>query len=256
MYDITFELLEPDSEYNYNMVHYEKTVELKTLFKGWFKTMDTLLETCNKKNYLVKTLISQAYGTLSEYKKLLVKKEDAKNYDWEHLKEVSFEDPHEYYARTYENGVYAMIKADKAYKHGGIARIKHFLTEFARGYVFNMMSTHRLTKDIIRVHTDGIVFKRPVDFPALKIDYHPIKEDKTSGTLIFYNSNCYYHVCKDCNTSYYYNKSNPHICGQCEYDECLGFLFLLWHSFLFPFRLRFCNRSFIFIDGIISTVFK
>jgi hypothetical protein len=33
-YDITFTLLPTDSEYNYNMVHYDKTVELKTLMKG------------------------------------------------------------------------------------------------------------------------------------------------------------------------------------------------------------------------------
>lgn len=47
--------------YNYNMVHYEKTVELKTLMRGYFNVMDTLLKQCSKSNWLVKSLMSQSW---------------------------------------------------------------------------------------------------------------------------------------------------------------------------------------------------
>lgn len=212
-YNITFTLLPPDEEYNYNMVHYEETVELKTLMKGWFNVMDTLVKQCSKSNWLVKSLMSQAWGTLSKYKKIGVTKEDSKEYDWDHLKDINSSDKYEYYAHSYENGVFQMIKANKAYAHGGLARIKPFLTEFARGYVFNMLSSQDLAKHVCRAHTDGICFNRPINFPALKLDYYPIKENKSSGMLKFYNLNCYYHVCGDCDTEYSYDKKNPHKCS-------------------------------------------
>jgi hypothetical protein len=212
VYGITFTLLPPDSEYNYNLVHYEKTVELKTLMKGWFNTMDKLLKECSKGNWLVKTLISQAWGTLSRYRKIRVTKEDSSEYDWEHLKDASVTDKYEYYAHLYENGIFTMIEAKKAFAHAGLARIKPFLTEFARGYVFNMLSTHGLAKDVVRCHTDGICFKRPIDFPALKLDYFPIPEDKSTGTLVFHNLNCYYHVCSECEAEFSFDKKNPHQC--------------------------------------------
>ncbi len=212
-YDITFTLLPPDDEYNYNMVHYEKTVELKTLFSGWFKVMDTLLKECSKSNWLVKTLLSQPWGTLSKYKKHYVKKEDSSNYDWDHLKSISNSENYKYYAHEYENGIFTMIEAKKAFTYGDIARIKVFLTEFARGFVFNMLSSNNLAKDVCRIHTDGICMKRPVNFQSMKLDYYPIPEAKSTGTLKFYNLNCYYHICPDCGTEYKYDKTKLHECS-------------------------------------------
>ena len=212
-YNITFQLLPPDSEYNYNMIHYEKTVELKTLMKGWFKIVDTLLKECSKSNWLVKTLISQAWGTLSKYKKHHVTKEESKDYDWEHLKNISTTEKYEYYAHSFENGKFTMIEAKKAFAYGGLARIKPFLTEFARGYVFNMLSSNNLASSVCRVHTDGLCMKHPVDFKALKLDYFPIPEAKSTGTLKFMNLNCYYHVCSKCDVEYSYCKTKPHKCS-------------------------------------------
>lgn len=211
-YDISFTLLAPDADYFYNMVHYEKTVELKTLLAGWFKIMDTLLKTCSKSNWLVKTLISQAWGTLCKYAKVYVTSENSKNYDWEHLKDINATEKYDYYVHSYENGVFKMIKGSRAFAHEGLARIKPFLTEFARGFVFNMLSEHDLARDVVRIHTDGICFKRPVDFKALKLDYFPIPEAKSTGTLKFYNLNSYVHVCKDCEEEYSYCKNCNHVC--------------------------------------------
>jgi hypothetical protein len=176
MYDITFKLLPADDDYNYNMVHYEKTVELKTLMKGWFNTMSTLLNQCSKGNWLVKNLIAQAWGTLSKYKKLYATKQDSSEYDWEHLKEINATEKYDFYAHSYDNGIYTMIESKKAFAHGGLARIKSFLTEYSRGYVFNMLSSNDLAKDVVRVHTDGICIKRPVAVEALKLGNHRIPD--------------------------------------------------------------------------------
>jgi hypothetical protein len=175
--------------------------------------MDKLLKECSKSNWLVKTLISQAWGTLSRYKKIRVTKEESAEYDWEHLKDASMTEKYEYYAHSYENGVFTMIEAKKAFVHGGLARIKPFLTEYSRGFVFNMLSTHDLAKDVVRCHTDGICFKRPINFPSMKLDYFPIPEAKSTGTLVFHNLNCYNHVCLDCKAEYSFDKKNPHKCS-------------------------------------------
>jgi hypothetical protein len=161
--------------------------------------------------------MSQAWGTLSRYRKFSVSKEDAREYDWEHLSEINFTEKYKYYAHTYDNGTFSMIEANNAYTHGGLARIKHFLTEYSRGYVFNMLSTHKLAKDVVRIHTDGICFKKPIDFPALKLDYYPVPEDKSTGTIKFYNLNCYYHICGECEVEYQFIKKMPH---RCHYLPC------------------------------------
>ena len=181
--------------------------------KGWFNVMDVLLKECSKSNWLVKSLMSQAWGTLSQYKKHYVTKEESKDYDWDHLKNISATEKYNYYAHSFENGKFTMIEAKKAFKYGGLARIKCFLTEFDRGFVFNMLSSNDLASSVCRVHTDGLCMKHPADFPALKLDYWQIKEQKTTGRLKFYNLNCYYHVCPECEVEYSFDKRNPHTCS-------------------------------------------
>jgi hypothetical protein len=214
-YGITFELLPPDDEYFYSMAVYEKTVELKTLFKEWFAIMDKLLATCGKKNFLIKMLISQIWGHLSQYKKTYVKTDDVGSYNWGNMFELN-ESNYKYYSLELEYGVHTMIKPEDAYQHGGIARIKPFLTEYARMYVFNMISTNNLGKHVVRVHTDGIIFDKPINFDHFKMDYRPIPEKKTTGILKFYTLNCYVHVCLDCDEEYKYDKNNTHKCA----DTC------------------------------------
>jgi hypothetical protein len=219
-YGITFTLLPPDKEYNYNMVHYEKTVELKTLMRGFFNVMDTLLKQCSKSNWLVKSLMSQSWGTLSKYNKSRVTKEESTELDWDHLNNISPTEKYDYYCHKYENGVFTMMKANKAYQYGGIARIKHFLTEFSRGFVFNMLSTHDLAQFVVRIHTDGICFNRPINFPAFKLDYFPVPEQKTTGTIKFMNLNCYNHVCEECNEEFSFDK-----CSATFFFFCATFFF-------------------------------
>jgi hypothetical protein len=213
-YGITFELLEPDENYNYNFVHYPETVELKKLFKNWFKHMDILLKKASKGHWLVKAYVSQAWGSLTSFNKVYIKDDDVSDYDYEHLKNITTTKKYDYYCyETTNNGeTHVLIPANKPYKHGGLGRIKPFLTEYCRGYMFNMISSNNLEEHVMRVATDSVCFDKPVDFPSLKLSYFPIPEAKSTGKLTFKNVNSYYHVCTVCNCTYKYNKTIAHEC--------------------------------------------
>ena len=214
LYSIRFKLLPINEEYDYNAVIYDETIELKNLLKGWFTIMDTLLTKCDKKNWLLKSYLSQAWGTLTKYKKVYIDEDDANTYDWDHLNNIS-SNKYEYYAHKHTNGIYTMINADDAFEYKALGRIKPFLTEYSRNYIFDMISSNNLAKYIIRIQTDGVVFNKPIDFKNMNLKYSPIQEDKSTGHIKFYNVNRYVHVCKTCNTEYSYNKLDPHVCSLC-----------------------------------------
>jgi hypothetical protein len=212
-YEIEFQLLQPDEKFNYNCVLYEKTIELKKLFKQWFVIMDKLLNKCNSKNWLVKSYVSQAWGVLSKYKTIKVKNENIDNYDCHHLKSIlKSNDIYQYYIKDTDESIYKLIESNNAYYYKGLARIKAFLPEYCRNYVFNLVSNHNLENNVIRIHTDSICFDREVNFESLKIDYYPIPEQKTTGYIKFYNVNSYFHICEKCSVEYKFDKNEKHIC--------------------------------------------
>ncbi len=43
-----------------------------------------------------------------------------------------------------------------------LARMKVFLTEFARNYTTNLILSNNLQDRVVRIHTDGIVFNKTV----------------------------------------------------------------------------------------------
>lgn len=219
-YNITFKLLEPDELYNYNFVHYEQTVELKVVFKHWFKAFDDLLKKF-KGNTLIKTYVSQTWSTLSKYKKIRVSEEDACEYSFGHIDKVATH-KYEYYSLGYENGIFEFVNPDDAYEYKGLGRIKAFITEFSRNYMFNIINNNNLEKYVVRIQTDSVSFSKPVDFPSLKpkLDYYPIPEGKTTGAMTYYTANFYLHWCDDCCTEYKYDKSRIKKGLKCCECEC------------------------------------
>ncbi|RZK26950.1 MAG: hypothetical protein EOO43_01215 [Flavobacterium sp.] len=105
-----------------------------------------------------------------------------------------------------------MIPSKKPFSRGGLARLKIFLPEFCRGFIFNMLSENDLEGSVMRVQTDGICFSNAIDFKSLGLTYYPSQEDKSTGRLKFYNVNCYMHVCECCGCEYKYDKKHPHSC--------------------------------------------
>jgi hypothetical protein len=217
-YGISFKLLEPDECFNYNLVYYEETVELRTLFKQWFNVMTELLKKCDSKNWLLKTYVSQSWGCISKYLKTYVPEDDSETYDWDQLSNITATNKYKYYNYNHSNGTYAFINGDKAFAHKGLARIKPFLTEFSRNFIFNMLSEHDLASSVLRVQTDGICFNREINFDTLGLQYAPLKERKTTGNLVFHNVNSYDHICSNCGIEYKYDKvaTTSYLCKSCK----------------------------------------
>jgi hypothetical protein len=217
-YGITFKLLEPDECYNYNLMYYAETVELRTIFKGWFKIMDELLKKCDPKNWLLKTYLSQSWGCMSKYSKIYINENDSESYDWDQLSNIDATKKYKYYSYEHSNGKYALINGNKAFAHGGLGRIKIFLTEYSRNFIFNMISENNLENYVTRIQTDGICFNKPVDFSKLGLKYYPIPEKKSSGKLVFYNINNYFHVCSGCEIEFKFDKdtTTSFLCKSCN----------------------------------------
>jgi len=213
-YKITFDLLPIDKDYAYNAVLYEETVELKVLLKGWFSIIDELLLKCDKSNWLVKMYISQAWGILCAFNKSYIGDEDIENYDFDHLSRIDVTNRYDYYNYKYENDKFALIDSKKPYKHKGLARIKPFLCEYARNFMFDMISSNDLETKTVRIQTDSACFTEKINFKALKLKYYPIEEAKTTGKLIFSHVNYYRHVCPHCKAIYKYDKHIAHTCEE------------------------------------------
>ena len=207
MYGITFILLKETEEFNYNALVYDnmKTdlVEGRKIFKNWFEELEKIREKIPN-NRLVKHLMTTLWGSLISYKKVFV--DDISEYDatWQHKSDIS-----EYKILDNKDDKYIMVKCDDAYKHG-LARMKPFLTAYARQYMMKFIIDNKLNDDVIRIHTDCLIL--PYKFDFTKHEYHPKEEDKSTGNIVFHNSIHYYHVCKKCNCQYRYIDFKTHIC--------------------------------------------
>jgi hypothetical protein len=207
MYGITFILLKPTEEFNYNALVYDNVktdlVEGKKIFKNWLEELEKIREKLPN-NRLVKHLMTTMWGSSIAYKKEFV--DDISEYDatWQHKSDIS-----EYKILDNKDDKYIMVKCDDAYKHG-LARIKPFLTAYARQYMMKFIIDNGLSNDVIRIHTDCLIL--PYKFDFTKHEYHPKAEDKSTGNIVFHNAIHYYHVCTKCNCQYRYNDLKNHIC--------------------------------------------
>ena len=69
-----------------------------------------------------------------------------------------------------------------------IARIKPFLTAFGRIQIAKWVIENNLLDNVIRIHTDGIVFNKEIDLEQLKGEYKPKIEQKYYNLkMIWYN---------------------------------------------------------------------
>ena len=183
-YGLNFELLEPDENYDYNALIYDESclISGRDIFKDWFKS----LETIRKKfpdNKLVKFLMSSVWGSLSAFNKLYLPNTD--DYD------ITFTDdpePSEYkILGMTDEGEYKAVKSSNAYKYS-IARLKPFLTAYGRLKIMKLLRDCNLEDNVIRIHTDGIVLNKFVDFSKLDLDYYPKPEAKTTGLMMYKNA--------------------------------------------------------------------
>ena len=190
LYNIKFELLPSDEHFDYNQVLYPKTIEFKLLAKNWIKIMNDILKRC-KNNFLAKSLVSQVWGNIIQYKKIRVKDEKLFDYDYTHIDKIDSTNKYDFYELKHTGNYHYLIDSNNAFNHP-LSRLKVFLTSYCRSYIFNFLSENNLAKNVIRIQTDGIVFNKKFNFDLF--DYAPIPEDKTTGKIVFKNVNRYHKV--------------------------------------------------------------
>ena len=69
-----------------------------------------------------------------------------------------------------------------------------------------------IEKHLIRIHTDGLVFNKLIDFEKLNLDYYPKPEDKTTGIINYHNALYGFHCCKTCNKEFRFKDFKCHKC--------------------------------------------
>ena len=204
-FNIEFELLPPTEEFNYNALTYEYAdlIEGKDLFGNWFNELELIRTKCPN-NRLVKHLMSSLWGTLVSYNKVYLK--DISLYDATYKQDS---EDSEYKILDNKDDEYISVRSDNAYNHG-LARMKPFLTAFCRNYIMKFLLEHEINELIIRIHTDGIVLSKKVDFTNL--EYYPKPEDKTTGLINWHNSLFGFHICKKCKREFRYKDYLNHLC--------------------------------------------
>ncbi len=107
-------------------------------------------------------------------------------------------------------------KSINAYNYG-LARIKPFLTAFGRLKIMKFVHKCDIEKSLVRIHTDGLVFNKQIDFEKYNLNYYPMPEDKSTGKINYHNSLYGYHVCPICNSEFRYKNYISHIieCKKC-----------------------------------------
>ena len=213
VYNISFELLKPDKDYNYNALiyEYEDLIDGEALFKDWYNELIQM-----PKNQLSKHLLSSILGTLTSFKNIYVSDDEIPNLDITHRGDI--EDSEYKIIDNLDNG-YKAVKSNDAYKFS-MARIKPFVVGLGRLTMMRLIIKHKLEKNIIRICTDSLILLAPYDFEKNELKqgtkkkdlYIPILENKSTGYINCHNVLHIFHVCKKCNEEYKYNKNIVHEC--------------------------------------------
>ena len=213
-FGLEFELLPADEKYDYNALTYDNECLMngKKIFGDWYKSLENLRKKYPK-NSIIKHMMSSLWGTISSFKKLYVGQDEIVEFDVSHLKKPI---KTEYKILDLDED-YIIVKSSNAYNHG-LARLKPFMTSLGRLKIMRLLIDCKLEEDVIRIHTDGIVLNKEVNFKELKknkYNYYPSPEDKTTGTMVYENAVYGFHICPNCHTKNPYKKHVKHI------EKCL-----------------------------------
>jgi hypothetical protein len=191
-FDINFELIQ-DGETNAYIYNKEDLVTGNEIFGDWFEKL-SVLKTEYPKNRLVKHLLSSLWGHLSQAKELNKTEQELIDgkYDWGCTDEYEWEiiDYVELSNRSY----YKLCNTKNTYKYN--IRLMPFLHAYSRNEIAKIALKD--IDNVIRIHTDCVVFKKDPNFdiPGL------LREAKSSGKIKWVSAREYYHECPKCKTEY------------------------------------------------------
>ncbi len=177
--------LELITNVEFNCYIYDKSCLISgcKIFKKWFETICKLkLEF--PKNILIKMLSSSLWGHLSKYN--AINKTEKQIEDENLILGMTNKADYiilEKITKSNNETYYKLLNSKKPYKYN--IRLKSFITSYGRIKTAHVPLFD--IKNLIRIHTDGLVFEKKQDF-IIK-DLFP--EDKTTGVIEFNNINDY-----------------------------------------------------------------
>jgi len=173
--DINIELI-TDVEFNVYIYPLDTLESSNNIFDKWYNTIVQLKKEFPK-NMLLKMLSSSLWGHLSKFnwKTISEKKLDEINEDDWDIDNIFFTDDGTQF--------YKLINKIKPYYYN--MRLKPFITAFGRVKTAKIALLN--IDDVLRIHTDGIVFNKEQNFKIENL----IPEAKTSGKITFKNINNY-----------------------------------------------------------------
>ena len=163
-----------------NAYIYPPGVRSSSVFGVWVDKLSKI-KMKYPKNKLIKHLLSSLWGTLSQTNNLIK--------TWDEIQEeglkIGMGSGADYKILDYkaEKDIYKLQCMAEPYRHN--IRLKSFLTAYGRVKIAEVAQTN--IEGTLRIHTDGIVFDKPMREKFVGL----IKEDKTTGKINWKGVNCY-----------------------------------------------------------------
>jgi hypothetical protein len=179
-YQIDIELIQ-DEKPNAYLYEMKDMITGDKVFGKWYETILKLKKEFPK-NMLTKMLSSSLWGHLSKSNLQYLPEDEAETLC------IGLTDKADYHIVDYtvkEDGssIYTLLDNKKPFKYN--LRLKPFITAHGRNQTARIVAEN--IDDVLRVHTDGICFNKPL---TKEIDNF-IQEDKTTGLIEFNNINNY-----------------------------------------------------------------
>jgi hypothetical protein len=208
--DVSIELVQDDqpNAYLYGRTTKEGVHSSRYMFGYLYDTL--MLAKCKyPKNGLVKFICSAIWGHLSEF--------NTKNFTLDEIIEQDLDvvsDKHnknaDYYIEDFNGKYYKCVNIKKIYKYN-CARMKPFLLSMGRNISSNVASLY--IDDVVRIHTDGLVFSKQHDDIMTRFKTYPelLPEDKTTGLIDWAQENDYFNLTlNEKHGKYKYSKENQY----------------------------------------------
>lgn len=178
-FNITVELIQDGKP---NAYIYEKVESVKNIFNEWYTELMKVKQQYPK-NKLIKHLLSSLWGQLIAGNVEYMTEEEINKNKYS----VSIGKDTDYHILNYSinetSAYYKLLNVKQPYKYN--IRLKPFLTSYGRTKVAEVAMKN--VDSIIRIHTDGIVYNKPIEHNLINL----IPEEKTTGLIEWKNQNNY-----------------------------------------------------------------
>lgn len=179
MKDIDIQLLSEDNNF---LSYHSRTTTSHTVFSKWFEKISEMKKEM-KGNTLLKFMSSSLWGSLSKLNKVILNEDEMFgdiDYDYEIM---------DMFQKNGDNYYKIIPLKNNSNIYNTNFRLKPFITAFVRCKMMKIIMDYNLWSNVIRIHTDGIILDKQVNFT--KNDKELIPEEKSTGDFQFDNVNDY-----------------------------------------------------------------